>query len=115
MTEPPGPWDRGLQPERSNLAWRRTALGITAGSVLASRLLAAAHPGLGLVLPFAALAAGGILMAAAERRSDRLGRWLRARRAGGPAPAAPGGRLLLSVAVAAVLLAVAGAFLVLGA
>jgi uncharacterized membrane protein YidH (DUF202 family) len=114
VTAPEGPWDPGLQPERTLLAWKRTALGLTAGLAAASRLLASDHSWLGVALPLAALALGGALAAAALRRSDRLNRWLRAREAGDPSPEAPGGRLLLTVAVVAVLLAAAGAWLALG-
>ncbi|WP_051393137.1 DUF202 domain-containing protein [Glycomyces arizonensis] len=110
-TGPSGPPDGGLQLERSDLAWRRTALGLTAALMLASRLSASAHPWLGFALPLAALAAGGILMAAAARRS---GRWLRAWRAGGPVPRAPGARLLLVATALAALAAAVGACLVLG-
>lgn len=108
----PGPWDSGLQIERSNLAWRRTALGLTAALALASRFLTGSHPWAGLVLPLAAVAAGGAVMAAAARRSGRFDRWLRAREAGEAVPKAPGGRLLFTAAVLAALTAVAGVCLV---
>lgn len=111
---PSGPGDGGLQIERGNLAWRRTALGLTAALMLAGRLSAAAHPWLGVTLPVAAMAVGGTLMAAAARRSGRMGPWVRARRAGGSVPAAPGGRLLLVAAALAALVAAVGVCLVLG-
>lgn len=40
-------FDDGLQPQRTVLAWRRTALAIAIGSVVSMRLLTAvfAHPG----------------------------------------------------------------------
>lgn len=32
-------WDPGLQPERTHLSWRRTALSVAAGSLIALRVL----------------------------------------------------------------------------
>lgn len=107
----PGQWDRGLQPERSHLAWKRTALGITAGLAVAARILSSSHFWLGIALPLAALAAGTALLAASGSRSARIDRWLRSEPAE-RAPA-PGGRLPLALAVFAMLLAVAGGCVVL--
>jgi len=69
-------FDPGLQPERTALAWRRTALALTAASLVAVRILPEA---LG---PWAALPAGVGLVAAvavlvaAHRRHTRVHRTL---------------------------------------
>jgi len=43
--------DPGLQPARTQLAWRRTALSIAVGSVVAARLLPQAMGALGWMVP----------------------------------------------------------------
>lgn len=72
-------FDPGLQPERTELAWRRTALALGAGSLVAARLLPevfqhAAWAFAGL----AGLIAATVLWVAARRRyrkvTDVLGR-----------------------------------------
>ena len=46
MTGPAGLFDAGLQPERTSLAWQRTALSVAAGSLVSLRVFPAAlgHP-----------------------------------------------------------------------
>ncbi|TDD25025.1 DUF202 domain-containing protein [Kribbella turkmenica] len=64
------PNDPGLQPERTLLAWRRTALGLIANSVL---LLASGHgtsdvrTGLGIVVLVLSLACWGAVSAVYRR------------------------------------------------
>lgn len=60
MSGPAGPWDAGLQPERTTLAWVRTALAAIVVCLLAARLarssgLAAVVVGLGGTVASAAL------------------------------------------------------------
>ncbi len=54
------PFDKGLQPERSALAWQRTALSIAVGSLIFGRILATSL-GLWALLPMLA----GLSMSAA--------------------------------------------------
>ena len=89
VSEPPsradGPRDPGLQPERTALAWRRTGLALTVGSLIGLRVLPpllgpAAYllAGLGVVASLAVLAAG-------HRRYRRVHRLLLAARVAGRA------------------------------
>lgn len=54
------PFDKGLQPERSALAWQRTALSIAIGSLIFGRILSTSL-GLWALLPMVA----GLTMSAA--------------------------------------------------
>lgn len=60
-TDPTGPFDAGAQAERTALAWRRTALGVAVGGVVALRVTG---PVLGAVAAVAAVT-GSLLAAAA--------------------------------------------------
>ncbi|GAB4085246.1 hypothetical protein GCM10028784_18760 [Myceligenerans cantabricum] len=80
------PWDAGLQPERAELAWRRTILTVTAGTVIAARYLGQSHPVLGLALPLLALVGGAALLWAGTLRFRGLAARLRA---AGPRPDRP--------------------------
>lgn len=65
-------FDPGLQPERTELAWRRTVLGIGVGSLLAIRLLPAAIGDPLWVLPgFVGILFAGAVWVAARRRYRR--------------------------------------------
>jgi uncharacterized membrane protein YidH (DUF202 family) len=62
-------FDPGLQPERTELAWRRTALAIGVGSIVAMRLIPAALGSVWWVFVGAAgLVASGIVWSVARRR-----------------------------------------------
>lgn len=104
MTEPL--FDPGLQPERTALAWRRTALAIGVGSLIALRVLPEALGSLVWLTP----AVLGLMFAAwlwwrADRRYRTTARVLAAH---GDRAALPGGALpaaLLAFVVAAGILA----------
>lgn len=90
------PFDPGLQPERTALAWRRTALALVVGSLLGLRALPTAlgTPGLALAFIGVALALG--VLVTAHRRYRRVHRILTT---GAVDPAAlPGGGLPALVA-----------------
>jgi uncharacterized membrane protein YidH (DUF202 family) len=106
------PWDAGLQPERTELAWRRTVLAVTAGTVLAGRYLGAGDVVLGLALPVLALVGGVALLHAGTVRFRRLGADLRA---AGPTPAEPvmpGALMLGAIALMGMVIGVTSAVFV---
>lgn len=101
-----GRWDRGLQIERTHLAWRRTALALTAGMVLTGRYLGAGNPALGVVLPVLALALGLVLLWRATVRIHRAEVIIQALTVAAPTPATVPGGALLAIITGLSLLAV---------
>lgn len=111
---PTEPWDAGLQPERTELAWRRSALTIALGSLVAARLLPVVlgDPWWAL-FGVAGFAAAVVVWIGARRRYLAMTRRLeahgdRAPLTGGPAVAAMA-LLAFVAAVAALGIVVAGA------
>ena len=98
--------DRGLQPERTALAWRRTVLALAVGALVSVRLLPSVLGDWTVATGLAGVVAAAGLWVAARRRSAATDAAFR-----DPAVAAmPGGALL----AAAALLTAAGAALGLG-
>ena len=98
------PFDPGLQPERTALAWRRAALSLAIGSLAAGRVLEVVVDGAWLVSA-AGTALGFGLLLAARRRTAQIDRALRSDcdlRSG------PGAGLLAVTTVVAVLVGVVG-------
>jgi len=93
------PFDPGLQPERTALAWRRTALSLAVGSLAVGRLLDT------WLLAAAGVALGFGLLVAARRRAVLVDRALRVDR---DLVAGPGAGLLAAVTVVAVVVGVVG-------
>lgn len=96
--------DPGLQPERTELSWRRTLLALAVASLVAVRVLSDALGAWAVVVGAGGLAAAAVLWAVARRR-HRVASAVFAGRA--PASAMSGGALLLAVS----LLTAAGAAL----
>ncbi len=98
-TPAPDLYDPGLQPERTELAWRRTALAIAVGSLLSLRVFPLVLPsgaeGWGLVPGVLGVGTAALLWIAARRRQRRTTAVLTAR-ARGPLP---GGGLPLALTV----------------
>lgn len=103
MTTPDTPapdlYDPGLQPERTELAWRRTALAIAIGSLLSLRVfplvLPAGAEGWGLIPGVLGVGTAALLWMAARRRQRRTTTVLTARTSG----PLPGGVLPLMLTV----------------
>lgn len=90
-------FDPGLQPERTELAWRRTALAVAIGSLLSLRVLPMALPEAAAAWGFApgllGIVAACALWLAARRRQLRVTAVLTEASPGD----APGGALLLAL------------------
>ncbi len=66
------PFDDGLQPERTALAWRRTGLALLAGSLVAARILTAILP-IWTLVPAGLGVAGAVgVLVTAHRRYRRV-------------------------------------------
>lgn len=96
-------FDPGLQPERTELAWRRTLLSLAVGSLVALRLLPPVMGGWSLGLGFAGLAVTAVLWRMAHHRARQTQNALL-----GSAALLPGGELLVSLAVVAATAAALG-------
>ncbi|GAB3602964.1 DUF202 domain-containing protein [Microbacterium aureliae] len=108
-----GSFDPGLQPERTELAWRRTALAVAVGSLVALRLLPAVLQDAWWIAPgIAGLLAAGGLWIASDRRYARVHEATSA--AGAHAPL-PDGRLPLALAALATAAATTGLVVILAA
>jgi uncharacterized membrane protein YidH (DUF202 family) len=105
------PFDPGLQPERTALAWRRTAQSLAVGSLAAGRLLEAALGGASWLLAVIGVVLALGLLVAARRRTSAIDRALRADR---DLAAGPGAALPAAVTVVAVLVGVAGLVVAVG-
>jgi uncharacterized membrane protein YidH (DUF202 family) len=84
------PFDPGLQPERTALAWRRTALALVIGSLLGLRVLPALLGPVGLLVAAAGVIAALAVLAAAHLRYRRVHRILTAGSAGSAGSTGPG-------------------------
>lgn len=88
--------DTGLQPERTALAWSRTALSMVVGGAVGVRVLPTLLGPVGLVVALGVVVAGAVLGLVARRRADRAVAVLG--RAGAEGGVLPDGRLLLVLA-----------------
>ena len=95
-----GPFDAGLQLERTSLSWRRTALSIAVGSLVSLRLLPLWLGGAQWVLPgMVGLVAASLLWRVSRRRHRAFMADVEAGRA--PSAAGAGALLALTIGVAA--------------
>lgn len=98
-------FDEGLQPERTELAWRRTALSFGVAALIAFRLLSQAFGDPSWALPalVAIVAVGGVWLAARRRYVSTSAALI-----AGRAERMPSGMLLLIVSAMTMLIALGG-------
>lgn len=113
------PFDPGLQPERTALAWRRTALALVVGSLLGLRALPPLLGPAGLAVAGAGVAAALTVLTLSHRRHRRVHRILTAAQtaaqpAADPRVALPGGALPALVAALTACAGLAALILALG-
>lgn len=101
-----GPFDPGLQPERTELAWRRTALAVAIGSVVSLRIFPLLLPSdaaaWGLAPGVVGIGAACAFWLAARRRQLQTTAALHASKSAEPWTAAlPGGGMLLALTMLA--------------
>jgi uncharacterized membrane protein YidH (DUF202 family) len=102
-------FDPGLQPERTELAWRRTVVGLIIGALVALRLLPPVLGSWAVLVAVAGLVAAALLWVLADRRERRIQRAL----LDGTTSLPGGGLLLLLAGLAAVGAALGLAYVVL--
>ncbi len=84
--------DPGLQPERTQLAWRRTLLALAVGALISMRVLPDVLGGWSITFGLGGVGVAGLLWVLARRRHSAVESVFRALR---PTSAMPGGALLL--------------------
>jgi hypothetical protein len=89
------PRDPGLQPERTELAWRRTLLSIAVGSLVSLRVLPPVLGDWTVAVGVTGVVVAALLWVLAQRRHRAVDRVFH----GLPAAGMPGGALLLAVTV----------------
>lgn len=105
-----GPFDAGLQLERTSLSWRRTALSLAVGSLVSLRLLPAWLGGAGWVIPgMIGLLLASLLWVVSRRRHHAfMVRW-----SDGDAPRVGGALALMLIAAGVTTVGVLGLIAVL--